>query len=160
MSNETGPTTGLTIRTGSIDLAYETFGRPGDPAVVLVMGLGTQMIAWPDEFCQRIADIGRFVVRYDNRDMGLSTHLSQLPAPRPPAVLFRRADAPYSISTWLVTCWDYRRSGYCGRRHRRGFDGWVHQSEFRFARTQAVRSLTLIMTSTDPVGLATQLREP
>jgi pimeloyl-ACP methyl ester carboxylesterase len=62
-------------RVGDVELAYETFGDPGDPPVVLVMGLATQMIGWPDEFCARLADRGHFVVRFDNRDIGLSTHL-------------------------------------------------------------------------------------
>lgn len=149
MSNETGPTTGLTVRTGSIDLAYETFGRPGDPAVVLVMGLGTQMIAWPDEFCQQIADIGRFVVRYDNRDMGLSTHLSQLPAPRPPAVLLRRVPAPYSISDMardllgLLDGLGIADADIVGA----SMGGFISQS-FALHAPKRVRSLTLIMTST------------
>src|SRR5207244_11353183 len=55
-------------RVGEIDLAYETFGDPEHPPVVLVMGLATQMLGWPDEFCATLADGGLFVVRFDNRD--------------------------------------------------------------------------------------------
>src|SRR5947209_7115421 len=66
---------------GDIELAYETFGDPGDPPVLLVMGLATQMIGWPDDFCRDLADRGLFVVRFDNRDIGLSTHLSDAGAP-------------------------------------------------------------------------------
>jgi pimeloyl-ACP methyl ester carboxylesterase len=62
-------------RMGDLDIAYETFGDAGDPPLLLVMGLATQMIGWPDEFCARLADRGHFVVRFDNRDIGLSTHL-------------------------------------------------------------------------------------
>ncbi|MFT4008683.1 MAG: alpha/beta hydrolase [Nocardioidaceae bacterium] len=64
-----------TVRVGEIELAYETFGSPDDPTIVLVMGLATQMIAWPDEFCRMLAAGGYQVVRFDNRDIGLSTHL-------------------------------------------------------------------------------------
>jgi pimeloyl-ACP methyl ester carboxylesterase len=66
---------------GDIELAYETFGDPGDPPVLLVMGLATQMIGWPDDFCRGLAERGLFVVRFDNRDIGLSTHLDDAGAP-------------------------------------------------------------------------------
>lgn len=58
-----------------LELEYDTFGDPGAPPLVLIMGLGTQMIAWPVPFCQAIADAGYHVIRYDNRDCGLSTIL-------------------------------------------------------------------------------------
>jgi pimeloyl-ACP methyl ester carboxylesterase len=60
---------------GDLEIAYETFGDAGDPPVLLVMGLATQMIGWPDKFCAGLADRGYFVIRFDNRDIGLSTHL-------------------------------------------------------------------------------------
>lgn len=65
---------------GGITLCYETFGDPQDPAVLLIMGLGTQMVAWQEAFCQQLAARGLYVVRFDNRDIGRSTHL-QGPAP-------------------------------------------------------------------------------
>src|SRR3954468_9345481 len=66
---------------GDLEIAYETFGDAGDPPVLLVMGLATQMIGWPDEFCAGLAHRGFFVVRVDNRDMGLSTHLNSAGVP-------------------------------------------------------------------------------
>ncbi len=66
------------LKTG-IELEYDTFGDPGDPALVLVMGLGTQMIAWHANFCAMLADHGLFVIRFDNRDCGLSTRLDDAP---------------------------------------------------------------------------------
>ncbi|MCL9792920.1 alpha/beta fold hydrolase [Frankia sp. AgKG'84/4] len=51
----------------------ESFGRPADPAILLVMGGPAQGIAWPDALCRRLADSGYLVVRYDHRDVGLST---------------------------------------------------------------------------------------
>jgi pimeloyl-ACP methyl ester carboxylesterase len=71
----------LRASAGTVELAYETFGDPADPPVLLVMGLGTQMLGWPDGFCELLADRGHFVVRFDNRDIGLSTHLHDAPAP-------------------------------------------------------------------------------
>ena len=60
-------------RANGIELEYDTFGDPGSPPLVLIMGLGTQMTAWPVAFCQAVADAGYHVIRYDNRDCGLST---------------------------------------------------------------------------------------
>ena len=57
-----------------MQLCYETFGDPGDPAMLLIMGLGTQMIGWHEDFCRALVERGFFVIRYDNRDSGRSTH--------------------------------------------------------------------------------------
>jgi pimeloyl-ACP methyl ester carboxylesterase len=62
-----------------VQIAYETFGSPRDPAVLLVMGFGAQMIAWHEGLCQMLAEQGRHVIRYDNRDCGLSTTWEQHP---------------------------------------------------------------------------------
>jgi pimeloyl-ACP methyl ester carboxylesterase len=56
-----------------IEIGYETHGDPGDEPLLLVMGLGAQLIAWPLELCEALVDRGFFVVRYDNRDTGAST---------------------------------------------------------------------------------------
>jgi pimeloyl-ACP methyl ester carboxylesterase len=66
---------------GRVDLAYERFGEPDRPPVLLLMGLGTQMLGWPDGFCHALAAHGVHVIRFDNRDIGLSSHLSDAPAP-------------------------------------------------------------------------------
>jgi pimeloyl-ACP methyl ester carboxylesterase len=60
-------------RSNGVELEYETVGRAGDPAMLLIMGLGAQLIDWPDQFCDSLVDEGYFLVRYDNRDAGLST---------------------------------------------------------------------------------------
>ncbi|MHB1444400.1 MAG: alpha/beta fold hydrolase [Acidimicrobiales bacterium] len=64
-----------------IELEYDTFGSPSDPAMLLVMGLGAQMIAWDEDLCRLLADAGFFVIRYDNRDVGLSTKLEEAGVP-------------------------------------------------------------------------------
>ena len=58
-----------------IEIEYDTIGDPSDEPLLLVMGFTAQLIAWDDKFCQALADKGYFVIRYDNRDCGLSTHL-------------------------------------------------------------------------------------
>jgi pimeloyl-ACP methyl ester carboxylesterase len=59
-----------------IELEYETFGDPGDPPLLLVMGLGAQMIWIHPDFCQDLVDRGFYVIRFDNRDIGLSTRIT------------------------------------------------------------------------------------
>ena len=54
---------------------YEDLGNPGDPPVLLIMGLGAQLLLWRDGFCERLVEQGYRVIRYDNRDVGLSTKL-------------------------------------------------------------------------------------
>ncbi|MDX8456856.1 alpha/beta hydrolase [Mesorhizobium sp. VK9D] len=55
------------------DIVSETFGSPIDPAILLIMGAMASMLWWPETFCRQLAERGRFVIRYDNRDTGLST---------------------------------------------------------------------------------------
>ena len=62
------------VQTG-MELEYDTFGSPDDPALLLIMGFTAQMTAWEPGFCQILADAGRYVIRFDNRDCGLSTKL-------------------------------------------------------------------------------------
>jgi pimeloyl-ACP methyl ester carboxylesterase len=60
---------------GEVELVYETIGDPADPTMLLVMGLGTQLIHWELEFCEGLAERGFHVIRFDNRDAGLSTKI-------------------------------------------------------------------------------------
>jgi pimeloyl-ACP methyl ester carboxylesterase len=62
-----------TIRTDGVEIATEAFGDPANPPVLLIMGAMASMLWWPKEFCRKLAASGRHVVRYDNRDTGLST---------------------------------------------------------------------------------------
>jgi pimeloyl-ACP methyl ester carboxylesterase len=70
-----------------IDLDYDTFGEPADPALVLIMGFSVQKIAWDVEFCEQLAARGFFVVRFDNRDIGRSTKIEDGPPPNLAAAL-------------------------------------------------------------------------
>ncbi|HEU0023761.1 MAG TPA: alpha/beta hydrolase [Thermoleophilaceae bacterium] len=72
-----------------VTLCYETFGDPADPPLLLVMGLGMQMVAWQEDFCELLAGRGFHVVRFDNRDAGRSTHFPG-PAPTVRQLLARR----------------------------------------------------------------------
>ena len=62
-----------TARSGDLDIYYEDMGDSGDPAVLLIMGLGSQLLLWRDGFCAKLVAEGLRVIRYDNRDVGLSS---------------------------------------------------------------------------------------
>ncbi|MET1071358.1 MAG: alpha/beta hydrolase, partial [Umezawaea sp.] len=82
-----------------LELEYDTFGDPADPALVLVMGLGAQMTTWDEGFCALFAEQGFHVIRYDNRDVGLSTSLDHLPQPDLAAVFAGdTTTAPYLLA--------------------------------------------------------------
>jgi len=69
------------VRANGIDIEYDEFGSPGDPGFLLVMGFSAQMTAWDERFCRQVADNGFRVVRYDNRDVGLSSRVTDGPTP-------------------------------------------------------------------------------
>ncbi|PTU30057.1 alpha/beta fold hydrolase [Stenotrophobium rhamnosiphilum] len=66
------------ISANGLEFEYETFGNAKDPVLLLIMGLGGQLTQWPDDFCTALAQGGYYVIRYDNRDVGLSTRLGHL----------------------------------------------------------------------------------
>ena len=65
-----------TARSGEVEIHYEDMGDPNDPAVLLIMGLGAQLLLWRKGFCEKLVNQGLRVIRYDNRDVGLSTKLT------------------------------------------------------------------------------------
>ena len=81
-----------------VTLCYETFGDRDDPPIVLVMGLATQMIAWHEDFCEQLAERGFYVVRFDNRDIGRSTHFEFSPPSVKQMVTRRFGPEQYSLS--------------------------------------------------------------
>jgi pimeloyl-ACP methyl ester carboxylesterase len=81
-----------------VTLCYETFGDPADPPLLLVMGLGMQMVAWHPGFCAELVQRGFHVVRFDNRDAGHSTHFPG-PSPKVGQLLTRRfAPGQYNLA--------------------------------------------------------------
>jgi len=138
-----------TAKANGIEIAFETFGSACDPPLLLVMGLGMQMLAWPDEMCERFAERGHFVIRYDNRDVGLSTHLDGVSAPTYLQTLFRQKPPPYTIddmaddAVGLLDWLDLESAHVVGA----SMGGFIAQSVAVRHRSR-VRSLTLMMTST------------
>jgi pimeloyl-ACP methyl ester carboxylesterase len=69
------------VKANGIEIEYEEFGDTSKPTLLLVMGLGMQMVGWPQHFCEMIAEKGFHVIRFDNRDTGLSTHFHEAGMP-------------------------------------------------------------------------------
>src|SRR5262245_60376013 len=91
------------VHANGIELEYDTFGRRSGRPLVLIMGLGAQMILWDEELCTAFAERGFFVVRFDNRDVGLSTKLDDGGVPNvfaaiQAATTGATVDAPYTLN--------------------------------------------------------------
>jgi pimeloyl-ACP methyl ester carboxylesterase len=132
-----------------ITLCYETFGERSDPTALLIMGLGTQMVAWQEDFCRELAGRGLHVVRFDNRDVGRSTHLTG----RPPSILqllrrSRRA-ARYTLGDMADDAAGLLRELDLAPAHIIGasMGGMIAQT-LAARHRQAVRSLVSIMSNT------------
>jgi pimeloyl-ACP methyl ester carboxylesterase len=83
---------------GDVEICFETFGEPSDPAMLLIMGLGTQMLAWHEEFCEALAGRGFFVIRHDNRDIGRSSNLRHLGTPKLWQIMARNRRSAYTLA--------------------------------------------------------------
>lgn len=143
----------MTIATTSangITIAYETFGDRSDPPVVLIMGLGVQLLAWPEEFCRELAGRGYFVVRFDNRDVGQSTHFPDAPEPDFAALLTTgdTSSAAYHLddmaadTVGLMDALDLERAHVVGA----SMGGMIAQC-VAIGWPERVRSLTSIMST-------------
>ena len=84
-------------RANGIEIEYETFGDPGAPPLLLVMGLGAQMISWDEAFCEQLAARGFHVIRFDNRDVGLSTKIEAAGEPDILAAFAGNAEPAYRL---------------------------------------------------------------
>jgi pimeloyl-ACP methyl ester carboxylesterase len=136
------------VPTTGIEICYETFGSPESAPLLLVMGLGTQMIAWPDDFCRDLAARGYFVIRFDNRDVGRSSHL-EARAPDPVRVMLRRERPPYRLADMAADAMGLLDALGIESAHVVGasMGGFIAQL-VAIRHPARVRSLTLIMTST------------
>jgi pimeloyl-ACP methyl ester carboxylesterase len=132
-----------------VTLCYDTFGSPEDPTALLVMGLGTQMIAWHEDFCRELAERGLHVVRFDNRDAGRSTHVPGRP-PTPRQLLLRSTRAArYSLGDMADDAAGLLEALELARAHVIGasMGGMIAQT-LAARRPELVRSLVSIMSNT------------
>jgi pimeloyl-ACP methyl ester carboxylesterase len=132
-----------------VTLCYEGFGDPDDTPILLIMGLATQMIAWHEDFCAELADRGFYVVRFDNRDIGRSTHFGF----RPPSLrqMLRRRISPeqYTLSDMAEDTAELMRKLEIAPAHVVGasMGGMIGQM-LAAEHPEVVRSLTSIMSTT------------
>ena len=135
---------------GGIELCYETVGDASAPALLLIIGLGLQMVAWPQQFCERLAGRGFRVIRFDNRDCGQSTHLTDSPPPTRRELVTRRIRRPaYTLADMaddavgLLDHLDVQAAHVVGI----SMGGMIAQT-IAAHRAERVRSLASIMSNT------------
>jgi pimeloyl-ACP methyl ester carboxylesterase len=85
------------VEANGLEFEYDTFGEADAPPLLLIMGLGAQMISWDERFCELLAGRGFRVIRFDNRDVGLSTKLDHLGTPDLSAVARGSEPPPYRL---------------------------------------------------------------
>jgi pimeloyl-ACP methyl ester carboxylesterase len=134
---------------GGISLCYERFGEESNPPMLLIMGLGTQMIGWPDEFCAQLAERGFHVIRFDNRDIGRSTRING--APPSPRQLITRKIAPvlYTLSDMATDAANLLGELNLAAAHVVGASmGGMIAQMLAAEKPESVRSLVSIMSNT------------
>jgi pimeloyl-ACP methyl ester carboxylesterase len=136
------------VTANGIKIAYESFGSPDGRPLLLIMGLATQMIFWDDNFCELLAERGHHVVRFDNRDVGLSTHLAEAGVPDIGEVMAGRGSVPYLIedmaddAAGLMEALGWRSGHVVGA----SMGGMIAQA-LAIRHPSMVRSLTSIMST-------------
>jgi pimeloyl-ACP methyl ester carboxylesterase len=148
-----------TTKVSGIEITYDTFGDPQDEPLLLIVGLGQQLVSWDKDFCAKIAGNGYWVIRFDNRDSGLSTKCDEAGVPDKPA-LFRALsgtiaiEAPYSLldmaddALGLLDALGVSSAHVVGE----SMGGMIAQ-RMAIHRTVRVRTLVSIMSSTGDPGL-------
>ncbi|MGA1757789.1 MAG: alpha/beta fold hydrolase [Pseudomonadales bacterium] len=149
----------MQVTANDITITYDTFGEKAHPALLLVMGLGAQMTAWDDDFCAQLADRGHYVIRYDNRDVGLSSYFHDHGVPDMGALVAdmmagRKPDIAYSLDDMaadgmgLLTALGIDRAHICGA----SLGGMIVQT-MAILFPDRVKTLTSIMSTTGNPGL-------
>jgi pimeloyl-ACP methyl ester carboxylesterase len=134
---------------GEVELVYETIGDPADPTILLVMGLGMQLIHWDLELCEGLAERGFQVIRFDNRDAGLSTKIDG-PVPNVmKAMAGLPIKAPYLLQDMANDSFGLLDHLGIERAHVTGVSmGGMIAQTMAITAPQRVRSLTSIMSTT------------
>jgi pimeloyl-ACP methyl ester carboxylesterase len=144
----------MQVKTKRTTLEAEVHGSPQGEPLLLVMGLGMQLVAWHEDFVQMLVDRGFRVIRFDNRDIGLSESFDRLGVPNLPLEAMKHAlglpvRSPYSLAEMaddtasLMDALDITRAHVCGA----SMGGMIAQ-QLAARHPERVKSLTLMMTST------------
>jgi len=146
-------------RANGIELCWDSFGAVGAPPLLLIMGLAAQMIAWPDDFCARIAERGFRVIRFDNRDIGLSTRFDAAGVPDIGAAMTaalqgKPVDAPYRLTDMAADAFGLLDALGTGRAHVVGASmGGAIAQTMAIERPERLLTLTSVMATTGEPGL-------
>jgi pimeloyl-ACP methyl ester carboxylesterase len=143
-----------TASSNGIEIEYDTFGNPDAEPLLLIMGLGAQMVLWEEDFCTLLADRGHFVIRFDNRDIGLSTKLAAHGAPNVLQMFLdaqagNSVTAPYTLddmaddAAGLLDALGIPRAHVCGA----SMGGMIAQT-LAIRHPSRVKSLVSIMSTT------------
>jgi pimeloyl-ACP methyl ester carboxylesterase len=142
-----------------IEIEYETIGKPGDPPVLLIMGLGQQLTRWPRSFCEALVARGRYLILFDNRDIGLSTKLDGAPVPAMLQVYAQKVrgeipDVPYRLDDMATDTFGLMDALGLQAAHVVGASlGAAIAQVMAITGPERVLSLTSIMSSTHRPGL-------
>lgn len=142
------------INVNNIQIEYDTFGDPSLKPILLIMGLGSQMIFWDEKFCEQLVSRGFYVIRFDNRDVGLSTKFEECGIPNFRWLLIKRrfgikAKTPYSLedmaddAVGLLDALNIDKAHICGA----SMGAYIAQI-VAFRHPSRILSLTSIMGST------------
>ena len=142
------------VQANGINIEYDVFGDSSARPLLLVMGLGTQMTGWDEEFCQKLVDTGHYVIRFDNRDIGLSSKMDDAPVPNPAELMMdmmqgNTPEVPYSLNDMaddaigLLDALDIDSAHICGA----SMGGMIVQT-MAMAHGPRIRFMTSIMSTT------------
>ena len=141
-------------RVNGVKIEYDTFGRRADRPLLLVMGLGAQMIQWDEGFCRQLVDAGHFVIRFDNRDVGLSEYFDSAGVPDMAETMRKmqageKPDVPYTADDMAADAFgvldalDLASAHICGA----SMGGMIVQT-MAINAPRRIRSMTSIMATT------------
>ncbi len=141
-------------KANNIEIEYDTFGDPSSKPLLLIMGLGAQMIRWEEEMCEKLVERGFYVIRFDNRDVGLSTKFDEAGEPDLMKLYMKVAKGEKIESTYtlndmaddavgLLTAINIDKAHICGA----SMGGMIAQT-IAYRHPSRVLSLTSIMSST------------
>jgi pimeloyl-ACP methyl ester carboxylesterase len=149
----------LKVRSNGLEFEVEVNGDQNAPAVLLTMGLGMQLVSWPDAFVQALVKAGYRVIRYDNRDIGLSSHLDHLGSPNMVWQLLKSkmgltVNAPYSLQDMAKDALGILDALSISQAHIVGVSmGGMISQRIAFTALKRTLSLTSIMSTSGAPGL-------
>ncbi len=147
------------ITANGLSIEYDERGGSADPAILLIMGFGAQMLLWPDMFCDMLADQGFRVIRFDNRDIGLSQKLDGVPVPSAREIIAglmagKPLPVPYLLGDMAADAVGVLDALGVGRAHIVGASmGGMIAQLVAVQYPERTRSLTSIMSTTGRMGL-------